>query len=226
MTKTGSHYPAVRVAGSVPRRRSWTLRSAVLAGVVVLHALALVAAMRARISRDPQAPAVAPMRVDLLVEDAPLQAPPAREPPPLAPLETPALRMPVVDIPSPQQLAPLVAPAPAVVATPALAQSSAPVLLGADQVDYLRRPAPGYPHSARRARLQGTVLLWVLIDPEGRPQEVRVQRSSGYEQLDREGRDAVLRALFKPYREQGIARSAQVIVPIEFTLGRNPARRD
>ena len=230
MTTTRRQYPAMHVAGRVPLRNSWTLRSGVLVGVVALHAIALLVAVRVRMSPDPQVPAVALMHVDLLALDAPSPASPVREPLPLPPVETPTLAMPVVDLPAWQDVAPPVesvpvAPAPAVVSSPVPAQSSAPVLVGADQVDYLRRPAPRYPHSARRARLQGTVLLWVLIDPEGRPQEVRVERSSGYEQLDREGRDAVLHALFKPYRVRGIARSAQAIVPIEFTLGSSPASR-
>jgi protein TonB len=91
-------------------------------------------------------------------------------------------------------------------------------MLDASDVDYLRMPAPRYPRAAKQARLQGTVLVWVLIDSEGHPRDVRVHRSSGYEQLDREGCDAVRRAMFRPYRRDGVGRSAQVIVPIEFTL--------
>ena len=62
------------------------------------------------------------------------------------------------------------------------------------------------------------MLLIVLIDPEGHARDVRVHRTSGFEQLDVAARDAVWAALFKPHRENGVARSARVIVPIQFSL--------
>jgi TonB family protein len=69
------------------------------------------------------------------------------------------------------------------------------------------------------------VLVWVLIDAEGRPAEVRIHRSSGHALLDREGHDAVKAALFKPYRREGVALAAQAIVPVEFALTVRTASR-
>ncbi len=106
-----------------------------------------------------------------------------------------------------------------------MARSDEPVMLDVDQVDYIRMPEPRYPRSAKQARLQGTVMVWVLIGTDGRPREVRVHRSSGYEQLDREGCDAVLHTQFKPYRLNGETRIAQAIVPIEFSLTRRGGGR-
>jgi len=85
-------------------------------------------------------------------------------------------------------------------------------------VDYLQRVEPRYPPMARRARAQGTVFLRVIIGPDGKPVEVRVERSSGHEVLDVAARTAVLKWLFRPYQENGIARAASVIVPIEFSI--------
>ncbi len=144
----------------------------------------------------------------------------------------PAIDLPPLDLPAAPVAIDVVAPAAAATAAPqpvALAiptADSGPARVDASQVDYLRRPEPRYPSAARRARLQGTVLLWVLIDLDGRPLEVRVHRSSGFELLDREGYAAVLHAMFRPYREHGVARMAEVIVPVEFSLGLRAAGPD
>jgi periplasmic protein TonB len=136
----------------------------------------------------------------------------------------PVVLIPVIDVPDSRALTtPPQPPPPAV--KQVVARSEEPVMLDVDQVDYIRMPAPRYPRAAKLARLQGTVMVWVLIGTDGKPREVRVHRSSGYEQLDREGCDAVLQTQFKPYRLQGEARIAQAIVPIEFSLTRRGAGR-
>jgi protein TonB len=135
--------------------------------------------------------------------------------------------VPVVDLPSeaPAPTAITVSPPPKAqpAAAPVTVMSDMPVSI--DGADYLRPPSPRYPVAAKRARVQGVVLLRVLIDREGRPCEVRVHRSSGSEQLDAAARESVLQALFKPYRENGESRSAQVIIPIEFSLTIRTAAR-
>ncbi len=86
-----------------------------------------------------------------------------------------------------------------------------------ESVEYVRPPAPVYPAESSRKRERGTVLLRVLVDSRGRPAQVRVEHSSGYERLDRAARNAVEKALFRPYEVNGVARPAQVLIPIEFT---------
>jgi protein TonB len=103
-------------------------------------------------------------------------------------------------------------------APPAARHPGADAPVPVDSVEYLRQVPPRYPPQARRARAQGIVYLSVVIDHDGRPREVRIHRSSGSELLDSAARDAVLQFLFRPYRENGVARSAQVIVPVEFSL--------
>lgn len=61
-------------------------------------------------------------------------------------------------------------------------------------------------------------MLRVLINQEGKPERVEVQTSSGSARLDDAARQAVLRALFQPYREDGKALSVFVVVPINFSL--------
>jgi protein TonB len=206
-------------------------RGAVLAAVAGLHVVVLVAAVQAR-TRVTLAPEPARIHVAIIEDDAPHETPPQLEVPPPPRLVIPTIEMPVVEIPESQTITPLsppqgvaaIAPPPPA-AAPALVQSTAPVVLADNEIDYQRMPEPRYPRAAKQARLQGTVLVWVLIDQEGRPREVRVHKSSGYEQLDQEGCDAVSRALFQPYRERGVPRSAQAIVPVEFALNSGTARR-
>ena len=85
-------------------------------------------------------------------------------------------------------------------------------------VEYLRAPEPRYPPASRAAREEGLVLLRVLVDERGRAQDVTVLKSSGHSRLDEAARQAVRRALFKPYLEGGVARAAVVTVPIEFAV--------
>ena len=66
-------------------------------------------------------------------------------------------------------------------------------------------------------------MLRVVVDAEGRAREAAIVRSSGYARLDKSARVAVLRALFKPYVENGVARPSIVTVPVEFAMRRERA---
>ena len=61
-------------------------------------------------------------------------------------------------------------------------------------------------------------MVRVLVDEDGRARETRVVRSSGHARLDEVARTAVMRALFRPYVENGVVRPSIVTVPIEFAL--------
>jgi protein TonB len=65
---------------------------------------------------------------------------------------------------------------------------------------------------------QGKVVLRILVNEKGLPDQVHVQTSSGFARLDEAGRQAALRALFKPYMEDGRPVAVFVIVPLNFTL--------
>ncbi len=75
-----------------------------------------------------------------------------------------------------------------------------------------------YPPASIRAREQGTVLLRVLVDAEGRVERVEIARSSGYPKLDAAAREAVRRGRFKPVLVSGTASAAWGLVPMEFRL--------
>ena len=83
---------------------------------------------------------------------------------------------------------------------------------------YLSNPTPQYPAIARRQKLQGTTILRVLVNPEGRPESVTLNKSSGIRILDETALDAVKQWLFVPARCGAKAVSAWVDIPIRFRL--------
>ncbi|SDT92429.1 TonB family C-terminal domain-containing protein [Verrucomicrobium sp. GAS474] len=84
--------------------------------------------------------------------------------------------------------------------------------------DYLRNPPPTYPESARRARQQGLVRLMVIVNEEGRPENIDVAGSSGYSDLDSAAVSAVRNWRFRPAMEGGTPVKSRVSVPVRFRL--------
>jgi protein TonB len=106
------------------------------------------------------------------------------------------------------------APAPAAPA----AQPAPAVPHTVSSVEYIRPPQPVYPAMSRRLGETGTVVLRILIGEKGQPEQVLVQKSSGSSSLDEAGRQAALRALFKPHLEDGKPVAVFVLVPLNFQL--------
>jgi periplasmic protein TonB len=156
----------------------------------------------------------------VLPPDMPLPAPPiptvARIEPPTIELAPPSAQM----QPAPPQAAaaPVSLPVPdtAASAPPAPPPAPIPRTVAITEVQYLVPPAPDYPLASRRLRETGTVQLRVLVDAQGRPQQVVVQRESGHPRLDQAARAAVDAARFKPYTENGRPQPFWVVVPIAF----------
>jgi len=87
------------------------------------------------------------------------------------------------------------------------------------QLEYAQAPAPAYPRDALRDGVQGTVMLRVLVDVDGRPLDVQVERSSGNRSLDRAAREQVLqRWRFRPATQAGRTVQAIGLVPVDFRL--------
>jgi periplasmic protein TonB len=89
-----------------------------------------------------------------------------------------------------------------------------------ESVVYIREPVIRYPPQSWRLREQGVVLFEVVVDERGTPAQIKVERSSGFARLDEAGREAVSRARFRPYTENGVSRSVIVLVPLRFSLKR------
>lgn len=114
-------------------------------------------------------------------------------------------------------------PAPAaVVVAPVASAPAAPAAPAGPRVisavEYIRAPQPVYPSSSRRMGEQGVVTLRVLVNEKGYAEQASIQKSSGSSNLDEAGRAAVMRALFKPYIEDGKAQAVYVVVPINFQM--------
>lgn len=78
-------------------------------------------------------------------------------------------------------------------------------------------PDPEYSEEARKAKYQGTVVLWVVIGPDGRPHDMRVQRSLGMG-LDEKAMEAVRTWKFEPAKKDGQAVAVQINVEVNFRL--------
>ncbi len=197
-----------------------------LAAIALLHALVFYAFYSGMLHQVAQA--ALPHQV-LLTLVPPPAAPPAALPK-MAPLAAPVLPQvqplpPVpVSVENTITLPPAAAPAerisaePAPVSAPAApAAVSAPRLLTSG-VEYVQPPQLVYPVTSKRLNEQGKVVLRVLVNEKGQPSQISVQVSSGFARLDEAGRQATLRAVFKPHIEDGRAIAVYVDVPLNFQL--------
>ncbi|WP_329741478.1 energy transducer TonB [Dyella sp. A6] len=211
----------------VSRAHPDPVRIAALSATLALNLAAFVIAMR------PQAPAFTPATIphDALVVQwaeppAPVPPPPPLTVKPLPPQPAPLPRT----RPTPVQ-PPVVAPTdldriatiqPASVAPPATPAHDARPATNTvpTEASLAYRAAPlRYPGMAMRQHMQGTVLLRVLVDENGRPLQVEIAHSSGYVLLDRSARDQVLAGWrFSPAMVDGHAVKAWALVPVSFAL--------
>src|SRR5690606_1541987 len=84
----------------------------------------------------------------------------------------------------------------------------------------LTRAVPAYPDAARRAGAEGTVVLQVEVDANGRPGDITVARRSGSRELDRAAEQAVRSWTFEPAMRDGKPVASTVQVPVDFHLDR------
>jgi protein TonB len=83
---------------------------------------------------------------------------------------------------------------------------------------YRVNPEPPYPRMARKRGYQGTVLLSVMVNKEGRVENLWVFESSGYNILDNAALDAVKDWLFEPGRQGDKPVDMWVQVPVRFEI--------
>ena len=81
----------------------------------------------------------------------------------------------------------------------------------------LYAPDPEYSEEARKAKYQGTVVLWVVVGPDGKPRDIRVQRSLGLG-LDEKAVEAVRQWKFEPAKMNGNPVAVQINVEVNFRL--------
>jgi periplasmic protein TonB len=78
-------------------------------------------------------------------------------------------------------------------------------------------PDPEYSEEARQAKYQGSVMLWAVIDAEGRPRELRIARPLGMG-LDEKATEAVSRWRFTPALKDGRPVAVQIGIEVVFRL--------
>lgn len=209
--------------------------------VVTLHVAGLWALQSGLLRRAAQIIVPAELLSNFIAPPAPETAPP---PPPALPVPRPKAQAPrpapmpvavsepapaapdapigvvAVQPPAPPIDAPVVAAAPAPPAVPAPPAPSAlpKIELPSSDAAYLNNPKPGYPAISRRMGEQGKVLLRVLIGSDGLPQKVEINQSSGFDRLDRQAQEAVMRWHFVPGKRNGVAEAMWNLVPVNFVL--------
>ncbi len=112
--------------------------------------------------------------------------------------------------------APVKAETPAPLAPVAATAPTQPKQISA--VEYLQEPHPVYPPLSRRMGEEGKVTMRVLVNEKGQAEKVEVQKSSGFARLDEAAKNAILRALFKPYLEDGRALPMIATATVNFAL--------
>lgn len=177
----------------------------------------------------PEPPAASP-------ENAPAPLPMAPAPVPTSPSLAPAM-VAAQEVPSTPAATESVAPAPAepvpaatldAPSLSALQGATGDVTGGGDNgdraaqdADYLTNPAPDYPLASRLLGEEGRVLVRALVDAQGLPLEVRLEKGSGHERLDRSAVAVVRRWKFRPASTGSKARTGWVVIPIRFSLRRS-----
>jgi TonB family protein len=78
-------------------------------------------------------------------------------------------------------------------------------------------PDPEYSEEARKAKYQGTCVLWLIVGPDGRPRDIRIARSLGLG-LDEKAIEAVKQWKFEPAMKDGKPVAVQINVEVDFRL--------
>lgn len=88
---------------------------------------------------------------------------------------------------------------------------------GVSPPSVLSKVEPEYSEEARKAKWQGTVVLQLIVDEKGRPQNLKVTRSLGLG-LDQKAIEAVEKWTFKPGMKDGKAVPVIATIEVNFRL--------
>jgi protein TonB len=220
-------------------------RISVLPISIAAHVVAVTLFLIAPLAAEVEVPPIfSPLKVDSFIRTAPPPAPPvlrSTTAPPrrdLAPLEAPpdiAPETPITSHPNAPQVdgalpsvgsgiglpadyglavAPVVPPAPA----PPVPQRIQRVGQGIREPTKIVHVAPEYPEIARRAGVQGTVILEAILDATGRVDSVRVLRS--HPLLDEAAIRAVRQWRYSPTELNGVPVPVLMTITVNFFINR------
>ena len=88
----------------------------------------------------------------------------------------------------------------------------------ANPPELLEFQRPVYPKDLRERDVEGKVILKILIDKEGKVQEIQIFESSGYETFDQIAVKSVWQWRFKAARKENQQRESWVLIPINFQI--------
>ncbi|AYM95901.1 energy transducer TonB [Acidovorax sp. 1608163] len=211
----------------------------IVSSVVLFHVAAIWALQSGLVRKAAEIIVPAELLSEFINPPAPKVAPPPPKPAPTppAPKTAPKVQAPkpapmplAINDPTPAPNAPTGAttpqpPAPPITEPVAAAPAAPPappappkIELPSSDAAYLNNPKPSYPAISKRMGEQGKVVLRVLIGTDGTPQKVEVNKSSGYERLDRQAQEAVMRWRFVPGKRNGVPETMWNLVPVNFVL--------
>jgi len=102
--------------------------------------------------------------------------------------------------------------------SPAAAQTEAPkkIHVKADDLKIVTQTQPVYPVDAKKARIQGAVLLNVLINKEGVPTNINIQK--GPKELQKSAMDAVRQWRWQPFLLNGEPIEVETTITVTYAL--------
>jgi protein TonB len=158
-------------------------RLAGIALVVLLH-IAIVYVLVTALARRPAESLIVPIATRLIEEAKPERVEPPPPPPRFAPPPPPFVPPPEVHIetpPPPSQSTAIQAVTPV---KPVEAPPPREPVTVQPRVDAAKSREPEYPPASRRMGEQGSLVLQVLIDEQGRAAQSKLVQSSGFDRLD------------------------------------------
>lgn len=84
--------------------------------------------------------------------------------------------------------------------------------------NHLARDPPPYPALAISQQHEGTVVLLLLIDTDGRTKDVKVDHSSGFRELDQAAVKAASAWTFRVAKRYNVAVESFTRIPVTFSL--------
>ena len=180
------------------------------AALVIAAHFVLIYAIAVSLSVVEAPPIIKDIALVYIAPPKSVDQPPEVKPPKVKP----EIKLPPVEAP-PIETAPLVEPVAESQSAP-VANSVPPVESASLAVT--KRVDPVYPPASRRAGEEGQVHLRVLVDESGRPREVTILKSSGFERLDEAAVAAIKRWHFSPARQGSGPVTAWTQVSVMFRL--------
>ncbi len=173
----------------------------------------------AEVSSEPQARLIDPVLSESSEFMEPVEV---MDPSPVDFEEVEQLRVPLARVSAPMRRIPLSRPlreSSRVKSEPASVAPSAPIPVARPvQPRADGHAPPRYPPLARRLGQEGTVVLALSIDREGRVTDARLRRSSGHPMLDRAALKAARAWRYRPALDAGRPVAGELVQPVEFRL--------